>query len=226
MMNNLDRVKIGTVHQIEISSRCQLACKYCPHPHLKRAKADMSMEVFEAALAWAQTFESPELSLTGMGESTLHPEFCTMLRMAREAFPNTKLLLSSNGVAVTDEMLDTMRETNTILWLSAHRPEIAGKTLQRSIARRVMTGINNNIIDSGFDWAGQVEWANMAPPHVCQYLTRGWATILQNGDVVSCCMDAGGLYPFGNIMDEVKPTHIGVMPLCKSCHLSVPENLQ
>jgi len=214
---------ITTVHQIEITSRCNLKCQYCPHPHLQRVKEDMTMKVFVAALEWAQTMESPELSLTGMGESTLHPQFCEMLRLARYILPETKLLLSSNGVRVSDEQLKAMHDTNTILWISAHRPEVAGKTLQRSLSARVMTGINNNIIDSGFNWAGQVNWANMAPPHVCQYLEKGWATVLSNGDVVSCCMDAHGLHPWGNVMDEVRPTHIGEMSLCKNCHLSVPQ---
>lgn len=180
------------------------------------------MDVYEAALAWATTMESPELSLTGMGEAILHPEFCTMLRMAREALPQTKLLLSTNGIALTDDHFTAMRETGTVLYISAHRPEIAGRALQRSLAAQVMTGVNNHIVDSGFNWAGQVEWANMAPPHVCQYLSKGWATILQNGDVVNCCMDAHGLYPCGNVMDTELPTSFDVMPLCSSCHLSVP----
>lgn len=214
--------KISTVHQIELTSRCNLRCQYCPHSALKREKADMRMDVYKAALAWARTMDSPELSLTGMGEGTMHPQFCDMLRMAREALPETKLLLSTNGINITDEMLAAMRETNTILWISAHRPEIAGRTLQRSLRAGVMTGINNHIIDSGFNWAGQVDWANMAPPHECQYLSKGWATVLQNGDVVACCMDAHGLHPFGNVMDAELPTHISAMPLCNDCHLTVP----
>lgn len=214
--------KIATVHQIELTSRCNLKCRYCPHPTLQRDKEDISMEVYQAALDWATTMDSPELSLTGMGEATLHPEFIPMLYMARKALPHTKLLLSTNGIHVSDWMLDAMRETNTELWISAHRPEIAGKTLVRALNKQVRTGVNNHIVDSGFDWAGQVDWANMAPPHVCQYLSKGWATVLANGDVVSCCMDAHGLYPFGNVMDEVKPVHIGATPLCQSCHLSVP----
>ncbi len=214
--------EIKTVHQIELSSRCNLRCQYCPHPKLKRSKTDMSMEVYEASLAWAATMPSDELSLTGMGEAILHSEFIKMLYMAREALPFTKLLLSTNGIALTDSMFTAMRETGTTLYISAHRPEIAGRALKRSLDAQVMTGVNNHIIASGFDWAGQVEWANLAPPHVCQYLTKGWATILQNGDIVNCCMDANGLYPCGNVMDTVLPTYFDVMPLCHQCHLSIP----
>jgi len=28
------------IHQIEITSRCNLRCKYCVHPHMERAKVD------------------------------------------------------------------------------------------------------------------------------------------------------------------------------------------
>jgi cyclic pyranopterin phosphate synthase len=215
--------KIATVHQIELSSRCNLRCHYCPHPHLRREKADMAMEVYKAALDWARSMPSAELSLTGMGEATLHPQFCEMLRMAREALPDTLLLLSTNGIGITDDMLITMRETETVLYISAHRPEIAGRTLQRSLAARVRSGINNNIVDSGFNWAGQVDWYNMAQSHPCQYLAKGWATVLQNGDVVSCCMDAHDLYPCGNVMDKDLPTMFSRTPLCEACHLEFPK---
>jgi hypothetical protein len=215
--------KISTVHQIELSTKCNLRCGYCPHPKLQREKTHMKMEVFEAALAWAKVLGGPELSLTGMGEAILHPQFCDMIRMARSALPATELLLSTNGIALDDEILSVLREVNATLYVSAHHAITAGKALDKAIKAGVRTGVNHNIVGSGFDWAGQVEWANLAMPHVCQYMSQGWATVLQNGDVVACCMDAHGLYPFGNVMDAEKPTHIGAIPLCARCHLLLPE---
>jgi MoaA/NifB/PqqE/SkfB family radical SAM enzyme len=83
-------MNIMRVHQIEISSRCNLACRYCPHPKLGRAKADMRWEVFAAAIAWARELGGPELSFTGMGEALLHPEYAGFLRYARGRLPGVR----------------------------------------------------------------------------------------------------------------------------------------
>lgn len=47
---------ITALHQVEITSRCNLKCRYCAHPKMPRAKADMSEETFEATLKWAKRF--------------------------------------------------------------------------------------------------------------------------------------------------------------------------
>jgi len=44
--------KIESLHQIELSSRCNLRCVYCPSPKLQRPKVDMSEEHFLRALEW------------------------------------------------------------------------------------------------------------------------------------------------------------------------------
>ena len=41
---------LGAIHQIEITSRCNLRCLYCPHSKMKRAKEDMTGEIFRAAM--------------------------------------------------------------------------------------------------------------------------------------------------------------------------------
>src|SRR4051794_37395618 len=63
---------ITAIHQVEITSRCNLTCHYCPSRWLDRpreigadgfpkgfgrAKQDMTLETFEKALGWATHFE-------------------------------------------------------------------------------------------------------------------------------------------------------------------------
>ena len=68
------------------------------------------------------------------------------------------------------------------------------------------------------------EWhGGAAPRSVCQYIAQGWATVLQDGAIVNCCMDAHGLYQIGNVNDEVLPGRIDPIPLCSNCHLEVPK---
>lgn len=182
-------MNITRVHQIEISSRCNLACKYCPHPL-----------------------------------------FVPMLRQARNKLPNAWLLLATNGIAIVKgeeetvaSILHALRVVGASVYVSTHRPEIAGPAVEILIRAGIKVGVNTAFVTSGFDWAGQVEWhGGAAPATECQYIAQGWATVLQDGTIVNCCMDAHGLHPIGNVRDAVKPTRIDPIPLCEKCHLRIP----
>lgn len=225
-------MNITRVHQIELSSRCNLACKYCPHPKLGRAKADMGDATFERAIAWAKELDGPELSFTGMGEALLHPRFEQMLFYARAHLPNIWFLLATNGLALLDKreperparLLGALKACDVSVYVSTHRPEVAGPAVELLLRAGVKVGVNTAFVTSGFDWAGQVEWhGGAAPRSVCQYIKQGWATVLQDGAIVNCCMDAHGLYPIGNVHDPVLPMRIDPIPLCMKCHLEVPK---
>src|SRR5262245_27520539 len=90
-------VQVKDLHQIEITSRCNLRCVYCVHPHMPRAKEDMTEEVFLQSLKWAKHFHTvgtrvpggdvwkqKELNLAGIGESTIHPRFVEFIHLARD----------------------------------------------------------------------------------------------------------------------------------------------
>jgi hypothetical protein len=225
-------MNITRVHQIEISSRCNLACGYCPHPGLRREKEDMEWQTFIAAIDWARELGGSELSFTGMGEALLHPEVDLMLEYAREQLPGVWFLMATNGLALvgkkvegwrTQELMNTLHTCDVTVFVSMHRPEVAGRAIEMLRKVGVKVGTNESFVTSGFDWAGQVEWHGLpAPKSVCQYIAQGWATILQDGTIVNCCMDAHGLHPIGHVFDEVKPTRIDPIPLCAGCHLEVP----
>jgi Radical SAM superfamily len=223
---------ISTIHQVELSSRCNLACSYCPHPGLRREKADMTMETFEHVIYWAQVLGGPELSFTGMGEAMLNPLFCDMLRQARIELPNVWFLLGTNGLLLThrkhneraDELLTALRECAVTVFVSTHRPEIAGEAIENGVKAGVDVKMNTHFVDSGFNWAGQVEWHGIAAPRTeCQYLRQGWGTVLQDGSVVNCCMDAHGLHPMGNVRDDLMNMIVKPIPLCEHCHLRIPQ---
>ena len=226
-------MNITRVHQIEISSRCNLACGYCPHPKLGRPKEDMSWETFNRAVKWAQQLGGPELSFTGMGEALLHPEFPAMLRYAREELPDVWFLLATNGLCLTArgvdqervrELVTLLRECRVTVFVSMHRPEVAMPAARLLRDSGVPVGVNEAFVTSGFDWAGQVDWHGLpAPKTVCQYIAQGWATVLQDGTIVNCCMDAHGTVPIGHLNFGELPTRIDPIPLCEHCHLEVPE---
>ena len=224
-------MNITRVHQIEISSRCNLACSYCPHARLQREKGDMEWETFEAAIEWARKLGGPELSFTGMGEAMLHPDVDWMLEHARLRLPNVWFLMATNGLALVNndpahvqQIVGSLLACDVTVFVSTHRPEVAGRAIDLLKRAGVKVGTNESFVTSGFDWAGQVEWHGLpAPKSVCQYIAQGWATVLQDGSIVNCCMDAHGLHPIGNVLDALKPTRIDAIPLCTNCHLEVPK---
>ena len=62
--------------QIEITNRCSLKCRECPHRYLKRRKTDMSQEVFTAVLEkFVVGKQVDSLIYNKDGEPFLHPDF-------------------------------------------------------------------------------------------------------------------------------------------------------
>ncbi|MBN1522511.1 MAG: radical SAM protein [Candidatus Aureabacteria bacterium] len=68
--------------EVEITSRCDLACRSCPQTILDREKSDMSEEIFYRIL---DEFAGhvPMLCLSGFGEPLLHPKAHDFIRTAK-----------------------------------------------------------------------------------------------------------------------------------------------
>ena len=212
---------ISTIHQVELSSRCNLRCQYCPHPKMTRPKMDMSGEIFDRTIEVVKKLGGPELSFTGMGEALLHPEFVPMIRYARQELPDMWFLLSTNGICINKddgEIINALRDCEVTVFVSTHRPEVAGKAVQRLDEAGIKCTTNTAFVTSGFDWAGQVKWHGIkAKPEKCKHIAEQWGCVQVDGSIVSCCLDAHQLYPIGHINDPVLPT-VKPIPLCASCH--------
>jgi hypothetical protein len=225
---------IREVHELELSSICNLACVYCPHPHLKRAKDHIGWDTFERALLHVEHYVGAgtqgELSLTGIGEAILHPRFIEALWMCRDTIGDRKLVLSTNGVALMNKEVDApaiaaaLAETRTLVYVSLHRPELATPAAHKLMRAGVNVQLNHAFVDSSIDWAGQVDWPVSGPVHTCTYLKDGWAVIRQNGNVDACCQDAHDLHPLANVWDEPGTWVTHPIELCAKCHLKVPED--
>jgi len=190
------------------------------------------METFEQAIKWAKYFGGSELSFTGMGEAMLNPEFEAMMYIARSELPDTWFLLSTNGILLADKknparteiLLSVLKDARCTVYVSTHRPEVAGEAIENCGKAGIPVGTNTAFVTSGFDWAGQVKWHGIPAPRTeCQYLKQGWGTVLQDGRIVNCCFDAHGLHPVGTVWDEVDELQMHPMPLCEKCHLSIPK---
>jgi hypothetical protein len=222
-------MNIQSIHQIEMTSRCNLRCRYCVHPTMARSKEDMAEETWRLVLAWVRLFckqgtQGEELNLCGIGESTMHPRFGEMVLEAREAVgPSRKLVLATNGVGLTEDHALAMRYARMKVWVSLHRPEKAGPAVELLRRYGVFAGSSSDPSLAAVDWAGQVKWHVSTPvKELCPWLSRGWAMVASNGDVLSCCFDGSGVGKLGTVWEDVGGMKGEAYALCGACHHEVP----
>jgi hypothetical protein len=222
---------ITSIHQIELTSRCNLRCVYCTHKDLGRAKQDMSWETFERALVHVhyhvnQRLEQDELNLCGIGESTLHPDLIKAVARAREVVgKQTFLNFTTNGIDFTEELADAlvpyMSSHNGFrpgVFVSLHRPERAKYAVDRARKRGLLASVSNDPALSSIDWAGQVDFEVTAhPDRPCMWLREGKAIVFSDGSVSTCCMDSAHDGVIGHINDEPGTLRSKPYRLCASC---------
>ena len=216
-----------TLHQIEVTSRCNLACRYCLHPIMLRPKVDMSDATWASCMRWLRHYVAAgtqgELVLSGTGEPTLHPRLPEMAMEARQILgPSRRLLTTTNGLAVTPELVAALRPSGIRVYVSLHRPEKA----ERAVALLSEAGL---FVDAVMDpvmgpnnWAGQVDWPDrvnrggMARP-VCPWLSLGWSFVAATGEFYACCYANGGTPVLGYVSDAVRAIHPKPWAICDAC---------
>jgi len=88
--------------QIEPTTRCNYTCGFCVGRHMPQQ--DLSLDTFRLFIEQAEGLEAIELQ--GEGEPLLHPDFFTMIRVAREKFPDVEISMISNGSMFTHEIVE------------------------------------------------------------------------------------------------------------------------
>ncbi len=197
---------VTSLHQIEITSRCNLRCSFCVSPHLGRLKLDMDESTFLRALEWVAYYRDRgtqgELNLAGIGESTMHPKFAEWLPLARIAVgPNARLVIATNGVTFTEAIAKAAAEVNLRVCVSLHRPEVAGPAIALATRYGVFEGVSADPSLNTNDWAGQVKIGYKTTPRAlaCPWIRSGWMFCLADGGLSHCCLDADGSGVFAHV---------------------------
>lgn len=214
---------LRALHQIEITSHCNLRCVYCTSPTLGRPKLHMSRSTFERALKWVVHYvkhhDQWELNLAGIGESTLHPDFVEYVRLAREAVgPSVDLVFATNGLLMTEKLADALKPYRPKVGVSLHRPEKAGPAIEILRERGMLLGAAADAATAAIDWAGQVDWHVSAPKgRLCPWIREGWAMVMADGRITTCCLDASGVGVVGTVDDVIGSLYVKPYSLCGSC---------
>ena len=214
------------IHQIEMTSHCNLRCKYCPSPHLGREKLHMSDAHYRRALTWVRYFRGVgtqgELNLAGIGESTMHPEFVRNVFLAREAVgEGHPILFATNGLLMTNELAMEIAPARPRVWVSLHRPERAGPAVEALKRAGLLVGVSSDPSLSAINWAGQVDWFVSSPGRECAWVKGGWAFVMADGRVSRCCLDATGEGVFAHVDDDLQKFRTSPYSLCRSCDQDV-----
>lgn len=90
--------------EVELTSRCNLACRFCPQTKLERSKGDLEYDTLERLLDRVADFVTL-LNFSGFGEPTLHPRLFDCVRLAKaKGIPRVEI--ETNGTTTDEAFLD------------------------------------------------------------------------------------------------------------------------
>jgi organic radical activating enzyme len=90
--------------EVELTSRCNLACRFCPQTKLTRPKGDLDYGELERLLDRVGDFVTL-LNFSGFGEPTLHARLFDCVRLAKSrGIPRVEI--ETNGTAIDEAFLD------------------------------------------------------------------------------------------------------------------------
>lgn len=219
--------RVHSIHQIEISSRCNFRCKYCVHKNMPREKKDMSFDLFCKVLDKVDFFVKSgtqhEINLAGIGESTLNPDFVKMVKETRKRFPNTLIIMATNGKNITEELAKSIELYYPKIVVSIHNQAIGGQAIQILKKYNLLGGISFDPSINPNNWAGQVDWpCENKKTFPCPWIRTGRVFVDSNGNILRCCLDSTGESFLAHI-SEINPNKIKTDPwkLCKNCYQTI-----
>lgn len=161
--------------QIEVTSRCNAACMYCPRTVYQQhwLNRSMSMDTFRRLLP---ALPKTRLAyLQGWGEPLLHPELASMIRLAKQA--GCVVGTTTNGMLLTQRCLDEFMDAGLdILAFS-----LAGTTAERNDAARAGAPLASVLEKLKLVQRARQQHGSAAPAvHIAYMLLRSGLDDLEN----------------------------------------------
>ena len=149
-----NRVKLRKL-EIYLTNGCNLKCRFCSHFNPYRRGIVPTESLMTSMETWSKKIVPKKFGLLG-GEPLMHPDLIPLLRKAKECWPETRLILTTNGLLLpkkSQDLLDVFLETQTQVLLSEHLTDEDGmasfaenrKTLEQS-------GVDTVVIPSASRW--------------------------------------------------------------------------
>ena len=118
-------VFLDSVIEFYITNQCNLACTNCNRFNDHDFRSHYYWEdSADAVTAWSQRINASMIVIIG-GEPSLHPELETWVVNLRRLWPETTLMIQSNGTNVQVEKNLKLYDNYGVGWgISVHRPEM------------------------------------------------------------------------------------------------------
>ncbi len=89
---------------IEITTKCNLACTFCYHRELtKEQKIHMNLDLFKKIIDEAKKYKLPAVNLNGLGEPITHPKLVEMIEYCRDSGIED-IMFHTNGTVMTEKL--------------------------------------------------------------------------------------------------------------------------
>lgn len=107
-----------------LTDRCHEGCAHCMHD-ARPTGSDMTSETLTDVLVFLMAVQPQLIQLSG-GEPTLHPQFETFVKKVAETFPQTYIIVESNGSFVLepekrDSVVRVLQHPNVNLQVRTHK---------------------------------------------------------------------------------------------------------
>ena len=147
--------KYPTSANIELTTRCNLRCSFCPHTTTRVEPRDLpwgTLEKFVEDLAGIPRLT--DISPTGFGEPLLYPRFLDAIRLIKERYPRIPLKVTTNGTLLSRTISKGLAEVLTrkdsvLVSLNAWNPETYRAMMGADMFERVVGNIEGLIEERG-----------------------------------------------------------------------------
>ncbi len=149
-----NRVKIRKM-EIYVANGCNLNCLFCSHLNPFRKGLVSKDELISSMEIWCRKVTPKKLGLLG-GEPLLHPNLDEIISAARRCWPDSEIILTSNGLLFpkkSDELLQELAESRVHVLLSRHLTGSEGEKQFDAILKRLSdAGVWVTVIPSSSRW--------------------------------------------------------------------------
>lgn len=228
---------LQTITTIELSSICNLSCKYCISRLMQtdpaRKTGIMRENVFRRSLHWLNELvrlgTQQEVNLNGNGESLLDPNLVKRVRATKDIVgENVTVMFCTNGVMMTKKIAHALKDAGIDrIDVSIHHPYHARRCAHLLQSMGMQGVINHGPTTSSHNWAGQLEpehSVQMFYSMPCHPIIEGRGYINSEGDLSPCCYDYRNLGRFGSVFDDdLLNRSVAPFELCLKCHQVLPK---
>lgn len=104
--------------EIELTNRCNVDCVFCPNSQMKRKRGTMSFETFKNIVDGIRGLNIPYIIISGFGEPLLDKGILQKLDFLNKNKDAPEIMLVSNGIAFTQEVVRAICERQLVDILS------------------------------------------------------------------------------------------------------------